>query len=287
MQLNVTTPDEVALVRSAEKSLQLVQAIAIDCPEMYAAAGAELQVIKAKAKAIEEERVKITGPINEGLRRVNAMFKRPLEVLEQAEKMLKGSMIAFTESEQRRRDEEQRQAQEQARLERDRLQREADERERIAREERERVENESRQRLEEENRRAEELRQQGNTEAADETTRRASETADREHREAEERENEERQRATTVRETAAIVTAAPVATSITKAAGASMRKNWKAEVTDKAALIKHVAANPHLVNLLDVNDSALNKMAKALELNLNLPGVRPWNDVGLAVRAAA
>jgi len=53
------------------------------------------------------------------------------------------------------------------------------------------------------------------------------------------------------------------------------RSSWDANVYDLMALVRHVAENPHLVNYLSANTTALNGLAKSLKrTDLNLPGVR-------------
>ncbi len=72
-----------------------------------------------------------------------------------------------------------------------------------------------------------------------------------------------------------------------KVAGLSSREIWRAEVTDLIALVRHVAQNPHLVNLLQPNMVAVNSMARAMRGSMNLPGIRPIRDNGIAVRSRA
>lgn len=67
---------------------------------------------------------------------------------------------------------------------------------------------------------------------------------------------------------------------------------WGAEVTDKAALVKHigamVAANDlSLLSLLDVSEKSLKGMAKLQMGNLRLPGVRPVFTESIAIRKQA
>lgn len=66
--------------------------------------------------------------------------------------------------------------------------------------------------------------------------------------------------------------------------GISGRDTWKAEVTDIVAFAQFVLQNPSYTNLLAVNESALNKLAKAHEANLKLPGVLVYCEKGLNVR---
>lgn len=88
---------------------------------------------------------------------------------------------------------------------------------------------------------------------------------------------------------AAAVYAAPVRTA-PAVKGAS--EQWSAEVTDKAALIVHIAkkieaGDLSLVGLLEVSTSALNALAKLQKQHLSLPGVRPVVTNRIAIRRQA
>jgi colicin import membrane protein len=75
-----------------------------------------------------------------------------------------------------------------------------------------------------------------------------------------------------------------VETQTAKVAGVSSRKTWKAEVTDPVAFVKYVAEHPEHVNLLQVNMTQLNALARAMQENLKIPGVRVFQDRTHAVR---
>lgn len=79
---------------------------------------------------------------------------------------------------------------------------------------------------------------------------------------------------------------APAPVVAPKVAGVNFRETWKAEVVSKAALIKAAAANPALINLLDINQSACDALARAQKEHLNLPGVlrAVMNKVPAAMR---
>jgi hypothetical protein len=66
--------------------------------------------------------------------------------------------------------------------------------------------------------------------------------------------------------------------------GASVRENWKCELTNKLELVKFVAANPSFLNLVDFNQTAGNQLAKAQKSGLRIPGLRAFNDVVLTKR---
>lgn len=58
-------------------------------------AGEMLADVKGRFKRLEAKRKEITGPMNKALRAVNDLFREPKARLEQAEKMLKGSIAEF------------------------------------------------------------------------------------------------------------------------------------------------------------------------------------------------
>lgn len=68
--------------------------------------------------------------------------------------------------------------------------------------------------------------------------------------------------------------------------GVSNRSTWRAEVTDKAALVAYVAAHPEWLHLVDVNMPALNGLARSQKSALALPGVKAVEEKQLAARAA-
>lgn len=78
--------------------------------------------------------------------------------------------------------------------------------------------------------------------------------------------------------------AAPIiAPTFQSSSSASLRKALKPEVSDFAALVKHIAANPQLLNLLSINQPALNAMVKAQGAGLRLPGVKVVEVSSLAL----
>lgn len=78
---------------------------------------------------------------------------------------------------------------------------------------------------------------------------------------------------------APVMVAAPaVARTTPKVSGIAMATTYRAQVTDLLALVKHVAANPQLLPLLQVNQTALNGQARSLKTSLRLPGVQVLAD---------
>lgn len=85
---------------------------------------------------------------------------------------------------------------------------------------------------------------------------------------------------------AAIPERISIASSAPKLGGVSSKTTWRAEVTDKAALIAYVAQHPEWLQLVDVNMTALNGLARSQKSALALPGVKVVEEKQLASRSA-
>lgn len=62
----------------------------------------------------------------------------------------------------------------------------------------------------------------------------------------------------------------------------TQKKLWRCEVTNKLALVKFVAKNPHFIHLLDANQSELNNLARRQQKALNIPGVKAIGETTVA-----
>lgn len=82
----------------------------------------------------------------------------------------------------------------------------------------------------------------------------------------------------------AILDVPVAAPPVPKVAGVSMRDRWTAEVVDKGAFVRAVAANPALLALVAPDAAALNRMAQALKGELKIPGVRVRRESIVAAR---
>ena len=107
--LTIQQPDENEL-RRAEALLSAAGERQILTADDAAAVGDDLKVVKALAKRLEDQRTAITGPLNQALKEVNALFKPAKDWLTTAEGLLKGKLSAYQSEQQRIA------AQEQARL---------------------------------------------------------------------------------------------------------------------------------------------------------------------------
>lgn len=238
----------------AEEAVAIAQAYTIDSPEMYEAAADELRSIAKKAKQLEDTRKTLTKPLDEAKKRIMDLFRGPLERLQEAEGLLRRSMLTWKREQDRKAEEARREAERQAREERERLERE---------------------------------RQEAEARAA-ELARQASMVEDEAERERLELEAEAaRQDAEAVAEEVAIAEVAPVAAPVVaapKADGIAARTTWKFRVTDKQALIKAAAADPALAVYLAVDEKAIGGVVRALKAEARIPGVEVYAEQGLAVR---
>lgn len=81
LSLEVAVPEKGALVKSAERALTVVQAITIDSPEMFEAAGMELRSIKQRIDSLDAQRTNLVKPLNDVVKKLNDIFRRPLGLL--------------------------------------------------------------------------------------------------------------------------------------------------------------------------------------------------------------
>jgi hypothetical protein len=56
------------------------------------------------------------------------------------------------------------------------------------------------------------------------------------------------------------------------------RESWSGKVTDMQALIRFVAANPGFQNLLQINQTALNQLARSQKSMMKIPGVEARSE---------
>lgn len=70
-----------------------------------------------------------------------------------------------------------------------------------------------------------------------------------------------------------------------KVSGLAARSIWRAEVTDKAALVSYIAQHHEWLHLVEANVTALNGLARSQKSALSLPGVEVAEEKQLAARA--
>ena len=254
----LTLPDGSALSGRAQRQLAFIEAFVIDSADTYQLAAEELQAIKSKANTLEQQRTSITGPLNQVLRAVNDLFRGPADMLARAESALKAKMLGYQREQERLAAEERAKAEALARAERERIEAEAAARQAEA---------------EAQAKAAQEAQQQGDLQAAA-LAQAAAQRAQAEAAAA----------ATTAQMVVAPVVSIPAAP---KVAGVSTRNGFDFEVTDLAALVKHVAEHPEHANFLAANIVALRNHIKAIgPATCKVPGVKIVPTKTLASRAA-
>lgn len=290
-------PKDPEISKRAASSLKIAENYEITNQQMFEFAADDLKSIKSLMKRVEEQRTSQVGPLNTEVKRINAEYKEPMNWLESAEQILKGKILLYTQAQERIAAEAQRKADEAARQERARI--EAEQRAQQAeaqRQAQEAAQAEAAKRKAEADaaeaqRQADKAAEDGDKEAA-QAAFAAIEKADRERAEAEAAASQARMaqeaaqaEADANEMTALITTAAPVQTSA-KVSGISTSKSWKARITDKEALVKHIADHPELLDWIEIKMTGINGMAKALKQNMQIPGVEAYPDISVSARAA-
>ena len=77
------------------------QAFIIDSPEQAETINDILRKVKGKAKDIETRRTEIVGPINDSVKRINDLFRQPLKVLADVERVIKDKLLVYDQAQRR------------------------------------------------------------------------------------------------------------------------------------------------------------------------------------------
>ena len=296
----LSLPDTAAVTRGAIGALRMAETFVITTNDDYEMAAGELGAIKRKINQLEAQRTAITGPINLGLKLINALFKGPMGTLESAESTWKRNMLSYTDEQERIAREERRVAEQAAAAERQRIEDEARRVEQAAQAERQRLAREESERQAaaqaEQNRlstQAVAAAAGGNAAAAAAAQAQAEESRQTEalaSAQAAERaaqaEAAAAAEAEALRIQAQVVSAPVVQMATARAAGTSVSKTMDFEVNDLLALIRHIGENPALINLVMADSIKLRAYIKSLGLNSALPGVRVFEKRTMAARAA-
>ena len=92
---------DYALIGQANRWTKLVEGYVIDSQEMYEAGADDLRTVKALHKKIDDERKRIKEPFLEGTRRVDAFFRRPLAMLDEAASVINRCMVGYSQEQKR------------------------------------------------------------------------------------------------------------------------------------------------------------------------------------------
>src|ERR1700675_2256379 len=100
--INIADPPE-ALREQVDTAIAVALTYAtITGPEHRRSVGEDLRANKRLQNEIEAERVKISGPLNQAFKAVNALFKRMSDPLEAAELAMKRAALAYDTEEDRK-----------------------------------------------------------------------------------------------------------------------------------------------------------------------------------------
>lgn len=105
IDISVERPNEQALARGATAVLALVNDFEVTDDPTFELAADELRSIKAKAASLDDRRKSITKPMDDAKKAVMDLFRGPIELLTQAEGILKGKMLTYQQDQRRKAEE--------------------------------------------------------------------------------------------------------------------------------------------------------------------------------------
>lgn len=257
--LTYEAPNYAELESEASTAVELANSFEVNSQATYELAAEEVRFAKTQIAALTEKRLSITRKFDELKKDVMNLFSPALTRWESVKNTYEPRMIQFVRAQEEIRRKEQERLEEIARAERARLADEARQAEEAAR----KIEAEAAAK-------AAKMKDQAKVQAV--------------LAEAAERAENARQDAEASKMTAQVVVAASASTAAPVASGTSVRKTWKARCDDKAKLILFVTTHPEYLGLLDVNDSALNQIAKAQKQNMKIDGCVAYEDQSIASR---
>lgn len=95
-------PVEVRLMATSRELCEAASTVTIMTRNDLSEATDLVKTIKTRTKEIEEERVRLVKPFNDGVKAINSRFKAMTSPLEEAETEIKGRMLSFQKEEQQR-----------------------------------------------------------------------------------------------------------------------------------------------------------------------------------------
>lgn len=290
-------------LRLNEGALVEAQAFAIDSAEMAELTNDELRSVIQREKQVKEWKTSFVQPAKQIIANAEKLFDPALEALENGRLHLKGLLKNWTEQEERRIADDRRRAEDEAR----RIRQEAEQKaaaeraraEQQAAEERRKAAAAEQERQRQE-REAARLRAEGDAQAAARASAQAAaaaaEAAKREESARAKEEEGETKAVNAELSAMAVIQAAPVqAAPAAVPGGFGLRKNWIAELAPgktveqaKAAVVQAISSGrTDLLSLLELSMPSASRLAKAQELNFNVPGLVARNERIAASRKAS
>jgi hypothetical protein len=250
----------VSITRAAECDVERLipqgSIITVSNDDEYRAEGRKLVEIKNRIKDLENQRTSIVKPINDGVKRINDLFKAGTSRLQFIHDTIEKPMkVYYRAQEEKRRVAEEAARKEQERIEREKREAAAAEQKRLEdiRKEKERLEQESQQA-------SNPFAAFATSKKLEEATQAEAETVDA--------------ITTTLREAATVqVPVDYVAKPF--AAGTSVRHNWKCRIVN-AALIPR--------ELMQPNETLLGQIARTQKENASVPGCEFYDDITIGAR---
>lgn len=257
--------------------------VRIDTADQYEATKKLGRAAADKATALDKERLATTKPLRDETDAINAAFAEPIAALKSVVENMKQVVVAYDKEQERKRIEEQRKADEEARKQREKIEAEA-------RAQREREEAERRKA--EEARAAEEAARLAAQNAKDEEERKRLEAeAEARRKEAEKAETKADNAAAKAetKEMVAETVVAPVVEIAGPKKGVSTVVTYSVEITDKAELVRWLLSNEMIdgLSLIDVNVGALNKIVTAAKGKIRVAGVTIVTGENYRMRSVA
>jgi hypothetical protein len=225
-------------------------------------AAEEIAFAKKRVKDLTEERKELTRPLDELKAKLMGKYEPALTTYKAGIAIIEPKILSWSREQQLARE------------------REAQRLAEIARKEKARMDEEAAKVAAKAAADAEALRQQAAAAAAEGNAARAAALESR----ADAKEEAGAIKAAEITTVAESLPTAPTVAAAEKVKGLHETKRWKAEVTDKAALVAFIAANPMYLHLVTVDTAALTALARSLKDNMMLPGVKAVVEVGLTSR---
>jgi len=100
INVNINTQEELKKTSDVPALLKKAE-LTISNQKEYEIAGDVLKEVKSRSKELDEERKKITKPIDDAKTAVMNLFKPPIELLKKAEDKIKSLMLGYTTEQER------------------------------------------------------------------------------------------------------------------------------------------------------------------------------------------
>lgn len=130
----IETKEIKEMTTNAEQTLTTCQNLKIKGQEEYSYAGECLKQIKSKMTNLEDKRKEITRPLDVAKKAVMDLFRKPLDMLSEAERIIKKGLLTYQQEQETLRREQEKKLTEQARKEEERKRKALEERARKAEE---------------------------------------------------------------------------------------------------------------------------------------------------------